>query len=72
VQAIEVVDFPTNEFFIGEITAAYSDERYLTDGAPDIKKIDPLVLSMPERSYLTLGEHIAEAWDVGKKLIRKG
>jgi len=69
---IDVVDFPASELFIGEIMAVYSDERYLTDGAPDIKKIDPLVLSMPERSYLTLGEHIAEAWDVGKKLIRKG
>jgi len=69
---VNVVDFATNEFFIGEIIAVYSDERYLTNGAPDIKKINPLVLSMPERSYLTLGEHIAEAWDTGKKLIKKG
>jgi len=68
---MNVVDLPSNEFFIGEIVAVYSDERYLTDGAPDIKKINPLVLSMPERSYLTLGEHMAEAWDTGRKLIGK-
>ena len=69
---INVVDLPSNELFIGEITAVYSDERYLTNGAPDIKKVNPLILSMPERSYLDLGEHIGEAWDVGKKMIKRG
>ncbi|MDD3844851.1 MAG: flavin reductase family protein [Syntrophorhabdaceae bacterium] len=68
---IQVVDLPTNEFFVGEIISVYSEERYLTNGEPDMKKIDPLVLSMPERSYLTLGEHIAEAWDTGKKMIKR-
>jgi hypothetical protein len=65
------VDLPLNEFFIGEIMAVYSDERYLTNGIPDIKKINPLILSMPENSYFTTGDHIAQAWGAGKKLIKK-
>lgn len=65
---VQVVDLPSNEFFIGEIIAAYSDDRYLTNDTPDMKKIDPLVLSMPESAYFAIGEHVAKAWAVGKKL----
>ncbi|MCX5814150.1 MAG: flavin reductase, partial [Proteobacteria bacterium] len=68
---IQTIDLPSNEFFIGEIVAVYSDEQYLTNGIPDIKKINPLILSMPESSYFTMGDHIARAWGAGKKLIRK-
>lgn len=67
---VQVLDLPSNEFFVGEIIAVYSDDRYLTDGIPDMKKINPLILSMPESSYLTAGDHIAEAWGTGKKLIK--
>jgi hypothetical protein len=40
----------------------------MTDGNPDIKKIDPLVLTMPDNSYWGIGEFIAKAWNVGKEL----
>jgi flavin reductase (DIM6/NTAB) family NADH-FMN oxidoreductase RutF len=68
---IDVVDLPSNELFIGEVVAVYSDERYLTEGVPDMKKANPLVLSMPERSYLALGGRVAAAWETGRKLIGK-
>jgi hypothetical protein len=32
------VEFSIDEAFIGEIIVAYSQERYLSDGLPDIKK----------------------------------
>lgn len=68
---INVVDLPSNELFIGEVLTVYSDERYLTEGVPDMKKVNPLVLSMPERSYLTLGGRVAAAWETGGRLVRK-
>ncbi|AKB73484.1 flavoredoxin [Methanosarcina lacustris Z-7289] len=40
---IETLEFPTNYFFVGEIIAAYSEEQYLTQGKPDIKKMEPLL-----------------------------
>jgi len=67
-----VVDLPTNELFIGEVLAVYSDERYLTEGVPDMKKVNPLILSMPERSYLALGGRVASAWETGTKMIKRG
>jgi flavin reductase (DIM6/NTAB) family NADH-FMN oxidoreductase RutF len=65
---VETVDLPSNHLFIGEIVGAYSGEQFMTDGNPDIKKINPLVLSMPDNSYCGVGELIAKAWNVGKEL----
>jgi flavin reductase (DIM6/NTAB) family NADH-FMN oxidoreductase RutF len=68
---IQTVDLSGDELFIGEIVAAYSDDRYLTDGVPDLAKIDPFVLSMTEKKYLGLGKFVGPAWEMGKKLIKQ-
>ena len=65
---IDTIGFPTNYFFIGEIIASYTEEKYLTEGKPDIKKMNPLLLTMPDNSYWTVGEHAGKAWSSGKKL----
>jgi flavin reductase (DIM6/NTAB) family NADH-FMN oxidoreductase RutF len=62
------VDLPSNEFFIGEIAGVYTEERYLTDGKPDIKKIKPFMLTMPDSRYREVGEIIGHAWNIGKDL----
>jgi len=54
--------------FIGEIVGAYTEERFLTDGKPDIRKMKPLVLTMPDNQYWTVGEYAGQAWGEGKKL----
>ncbi len=64
----QVVELPANDLFIGEIVAAYADEDCLTDGRPDIVKINPLVLTMPDNNYWTVGDHAGQAWSAGKKL----
>ncbi len=68
---IETVELPSNEFFIGEIIAGYADEQYLTNGVPDLKKIDPFVLSMADARYFGIGEYLGKAWDIGKKFAAK-
>jgi flavin reductase (DIM6/NTAB) family NADH-FMN oxidoreductase RutF len=66
---IDVYDrLPTNYLFIGEIAAVYSEEKYLTDGKPDIKKINPLILTMPENKYWVIGEHVGNARKDGLRL----
>lgn len=69
---VKTVDLPMEELFIGEIVAAYSEEGYLTDGLPDLRKMNPLVLVMPQKMYAGLGPDIAPAWKVGKGLSRQG
>ncbi|KPK27680.1 MAG: flavin reductase [Desulfobacterales bacterium SG8_35_2] len=61
------VDLPTNSFFIAEIINIYCDEEFLTDGQPDVEKIKPFVLSMPDNRFWSLGTCIGKAWHAGKK-----
>jgi len=61
------VDLPTNSFFIAEIVNIYCDDSFLTDSKPDIEKIKPFVLTMPDNRFWTLGNCIGKAWQAGKK-----
>ena len=63
---INTVDLPRHEFFIGEIVGVYTEEKYLTDGKPDIRKMKPFTLTMPDNGYWSIGEQVGKAWSIGK------
>jgi flavin reductase (DIM6/NTAB) family NADH-FMN oxidoreductase RutF len=65
------VKLPADTLYIGDIVEAYSEERFLTDGKPDVEKMDPFVLTMPDNGYWRVGERVGRAWSDGKKL-KKG
>jgi len=65
-KVFQVVDLPANEFFIGEIAGVYTEEKYLTDGKPDVRKMEPFTLTMPDNSYWKMGEFAGKAWNAGK------
>ncbi len=67
---VDTVESGSNEIFIGDIVGTYTEQRYLTDGQLDFKKMKPLILSQPDTSYWRLGEPVAKAWSIGKKLKR--
>ena len=56
-----------NTLFIGEMILAYSEDKYLTQGNPDIQKIKPLILTMPDNNYWLVGEKIGQAWATGRQ-----
>jgi len=62
----KVIDNSSNEMFIGDIVSTFTEEKYLTDGAIDIKKVKPFTLSLDDRNYHSLGQPKAKAWNVGK------
>jgi flavin reductase (DIM6/NTAB) family NADH-FMN oxidoreductase RutF len=68
---VDSVNLPTNTLFIGEIVGAYSEEKFLTNGKPDIRKIQPFVLTMPESKYCSVGEALETAWSAGKEIAKK-
>ena len=49
----------------------YTEERFLTDGKLDFRKMKPLILSQPDTSYWSLGEKVARAWNIGKRYKAK-
>jgi flavin reductase (DIM6/NTAB) family NADH-FMN oxidoreductase RutF len=61
-----VIELPTNELFIGEIVEAFCDEDCLTDGKPDLEKLDAYTLTMPDNRYWRTGPCAGKAWSVGK------
>ena len=67
---VDVVDLPTNEVFIGEIVGAYADAGCCSDGRPDIKKIRPFTLTMPDNQYWEVGDNAGKAWSIGKNVRR--
>ena len=40
----------------------------MTQGKPDVKKIDPLLLTVPDNSYWKVWDYAGEAWKIGKHL----
>jgi flavin reductase (DIM6/NTAB) family NADH-FMN oxidoreductase RutF len=67
----KTVELPSNSFFIGEIVGSYSEVQFLTDGVPDIKKINPFLLTMPDNGYWSVGELVGRAWSDGKAMKKR-
>jgi flavin reductase (DIM6/NTAB) family NADH-FMN oxidoreductase RutF len=62
---VRTVDLPTNTFFIAEIVAIYSEEQWLSGGKPDVKKIRPFLLTMPDNRFWAVGDQVGNAWKDG-------
>ncbi len=62
---VKTVELPTNNFFIGEIINIYTEEQFLTDGKPDVKKIKPFLLTMPDNQFWSIGKNVGKAWSQG-------
>jgi flavin reductase (DIM6/NTAB) family NADH-FMN oxidoreductase RutF len=67
-EVVQTVEMETNVFFIGKVAAAWTEERFMTDGYVDIEKVRPLTLSMPDNRYWGLGRMVGRAWHDGKAL----
>jgi flavin reductase (DIM6/NTAB) family NADH-FMN oxidoreductase RutF len=63
---VDVLDLPTNELFIGEIVGACANAECCSDGKPDIRKIRPFTLTMPDNWYWEVGGKAGKAWSIGK------
>jgi flavin reductase (DIM6/NTAB) family NADH-FMN oxidoreductase RutF len=66
----QTVELPTNSFFIAEIVNIHSEDKFITGGVPDYKKINPFMLTMPDNHFWSLGDCIGKAWDAGKNLLK--
>jgi flavin reductase (DIM6/NTAB) family NADH-FMN oxidoreductase RutF len=69
---VQTVDLPTNTLFIGQIVEALAGTDVVTDGKPDIAKIQPFTLTMPDNRYWTVGQYAGKAWGSGKDYAKQG
>lgn len=70
VKTDELPNVPGHEIFYGEVIEVYVDKECMTDGQPDLKKINPLMLG--GRSYWDIGNPVGEAWKDGVELMKNG
>ena len=64
-----VVSYDTDTCrLVGEIVNVCADERVLTDGKIDPKKLRPITYDPVHHDYLALGEVVGKAFSDGKKL----
>jgi len=61
----------SNILFIGRVIESYSEEKYLTNHLPNMKKINPILLSIYDFTYYSVGDKIGKAWDAGKSFKTK-
>lgn len=59
----------SNVLFIGKILESFSEEKYLSNGSPDITKTNPILFSVNDSGYYSVGTNIGKAWDIGKTMI---
>jgi flavin reductase (DIM6/NTAB) family NADH-FMN oxidoreductase RutF len=63
----QVVDLGSHELFIADIVATWTEERYLDEnGRPDITKMRPFMLTMPDNRFWSVGEQLGDAWAIGR------
>jgi flavin reductase (DIM6/NTAB) family NADH-FMN oxidoreductase RutF len=61
IESRPIFDF---EFFLGKILAVYLSKQCLTDGKPDLSKINPIILM--DINYFSLGQVIGTVYKEGK------
>lgn len=68
---IETVELPSNTLFVGQMVAAWTEERYMTNGYVDVEKVRPFTLTMPDNRFWAVGEQVGRAWHDGKAVRDK-
>jgi flavin reductase (DIM6/NTAB) family NADH-FMN oxidoreductase RutF len=62
------IELGSHFLVIGEVVESHVSADCLTEGKPDVGRIDPLIFSVPGRFYHNLGEVIGRAFKVGLEL----
>jgi flavin reductase (DIM6/NTAB) family NADH-FMN oxidoreductase RutF len=66
-KVLKILEFGgLDDIIIGEIVETYCEERYMTNGLPDIEKIKPLLFTMYDNRYFGIGKYLGKAWYAGQ------
>lgn len=72
-KVVHILDLGSHSLVIGRIEETYVSENCLTEGKPDVNKIEPLAyIPSTTQQYQALGEVVAKAFSIGKELKVKG
>lgn len=70
-ELVHTYELGVHTMLVGEIKDVKCDEDKLIDGKnPDVEKILPLIFIPGTRAYHTIGEHVGQAFNMGKKFMK--
>ena len=70
-QALHMLDVGSHILVVGRIEETYVSDDCLTNGEPDVDKIQPFAfITRPDGKYQALGEFIGKAFSIGRELTR--
>ena len=64
----DIIELPGVTLVLGEVIIAYTTAQYMSEDELNSKKINPLTFTQPDNKYWTLGEMVADAFSIGKKI----
>ena len=68
-KVMHLINMGSHCLVIGRIEETHISQDYLTDGEPDVEKMNPLTyISSPYRQYRSLGEVIGKGHAIGQEL----
>lgn len=71
-KVVHIIDLGSHCLVIGEIVETHVSQDCLTDGRPDVNKVQPVVyIEGQPGDYYCLGENIGKAFRIGKELKKK-
>jgi len=72
-EVLHILNLGSHALIVGKITETHVSEDCLTDGQPDVKKINPIIYNpRPATAYYALGKKLAASFSVGKEIKSKG
>ena len=71
-KVVHILDLGSHVLVIGRIEETYVSENCLTEGKPDVNKIEPFAYITTTQQYQALGEVVAKAFSIGKELKVRG
>ena len=63
------VDCGSHLLYIGEVVEIHADKACVTDGKPDITKVNPIIYA--QAAYFGVGKQLEKAFSAGKKYRKK-
>lgn len=72
-KVVHILNLGSHSLIVGRIEETHVSESCLTNGKPDVDKINPLCyITSPAQRYQALGEVIGKAYSIGKELRARG
>ncbi len=71
-KVVQILELGSHSLIVGQVEEIHVSEECLTDGQPDVNKVNPFVFTtVPAQNYQAFGEVIAKAFSIGREIQAK-